>query len=54
MVIILSWNEDDPVILKDEIDQYIENFKKNNNKYKYYSFEKGGHEINIELLNKLT
>jgi predicted esterase len=51
--IILSWNEDDPVILKDEIDQYIENFKKNNNKYKYYSFEKGGHEINIELLDKL-
>ena len=51
--IILSWNEDDPVILKDEIDQYIENFKKNNNKYKYYSFEKGGHEINIELLKKL-
>jgi len=51
--IILSWNKDDPVILKDEIDQYIENFKKNNNKYKYYSFEKGGHEINLDLLDKL-
>jgi predicted esterase len=51
--IILSWNEDDPIILKDEIDQYIENFKKNDNKYKYYSFEKGGHEINLDLLDKL-
>lgn len=51
--IILSWNEDDSVILKDEIEKYIENFKKNNNNYKYYSYQKGGHEINIELLQKL-
>jgi hypothetical protein len=51
--IILSWNEDDTIIQKDEIEQYIENFKKNNNKYKYYSFENGGHEININLLQKL-
>lgn len=51
--IILSWNKDDSIILHDEIEQYIDNFKKNNNKYKYYTFEKGGHEINFELLNKL-
>ena len=51
--IILSWNKDDPIILYEEIEQYIENFKKNNNNYKYYSFEKGGHEINIGLLEKL-
>ncbi len=48
--IILSWNEDDAIISFDEIQKYINNFKKYKLKYKYISYKNGGHEINKYLL----
>jgi predicted esterase len=51
--IILSWNEDDAIILFDEIQKYINNFKKYKLKYKYISYKNGGHEINKDFLKEI-
>jgi len=50
----LSWNEDDDVIPFKVSDDIIEDFKLQGNSYKFYSYEKGGHELNIEFLKDIA
>jgi len=46
----LSWNEDDDVIPFKVSDDLILDFKNQENKYKFYPYPSGGHELNIEFL----
>jgi predicted esterase len=46
----LSWNEDDDVIPFKVSEELINDFEVQGNKYKFYSYPTGGHELNIEFL----
>jgi len=46
----LSWNEDDDVIPYKVSEELINDFKNQDNKYKFYSYPTGGHELNVEFL----
>jgi hypothetical protein len=49
----LMWNKDDDKLPFTISKEFIDDFKKQGNNYKYYEYEKGGHEFNIEFINKL-
>jgi predicted esterase len=46
----LSWNEDDDVIPFKVSEELIKDFKIQGNKYKFYSYSTGGHELNVKFL----
>lgn len=46
----LSWNEDDEVIPYKVSEELIEDFQRQGNNYRFYSYPTGGHELNVEFL----
>lgn len=49
----LCWNKDDDKISYSESEKFINDFKKQGNKYKFFSYEKGGHEFNEKFILEL-
>jgi hypothetical protein len=46
----LSWCKDDPDLPYKVNKEYIVDLKKQGNKYKFFSYDKGGHEFNSEFI----
>jgi len=51
--IYFSWNVDDNKLPYEIHKSFIEVFDRNGNNYKFFSYEKGGHEFNSEFIKKL-
>jgi len=49
----LSWNRDDDVIPFSISDEYIKDFINQKNKYTFYSYDEGGHELNVDFLKEV-
>lgn len=53
LTILLSWNKDDNMIPYEKYKDFEDDFQQQNNKYKVYLYEIGGHELNFEFVKKL-
>ena len=49
----LAWNKDDDVLPYSESQKFIQVFETNENKYKFYDYETGGHEFNPSFIEEL-
>jgi predicted esterase len=49
----LAWNKDDDVLPYPVSQEFIQVFETNENNYKFYHYETGGHEFNPEFIREL-
>ena len=49
----LSWNKDDNKLPYKIHEEFIKVFTQNNNNYKFYSYDTGGHEFNPKFIREL-
>jgi hypothetical protein len=49
----LSWNKDDTIIPFDENKKFITTFNKQKNKFSFFPYDMGGHELNGEFVKEL-
>ena len=49
----LSWNKDDDVLPYPVSQEFIQVFERNENNYKFYHYETGGHEFNPKFIREL-
>ena len=49
----LSWNKDDDVLPYSVSQEFIQTFERNENNYKFYHYETGGHEFNPGFIREL-
>jgi predicted esterase len=53
VIIKLSWNKDDNKLPYKIHEEFIKVFTQNNNNYKFYSYDIGGHEFNPKFIREL-
>jgi predicted esterase len=49
----MMWNKDDDKLPYSISKQFIDVFEAQGNDFKFISYDKGGHEFNIEFINKV-